>query len=52
VTALGPAGAPDPTAIRFPEVERARDRVRHRYYERSDVQEALIDALLEDLVRA
>src|SRR5258708_7040043 len=50
--ALAPAGAPDPTAIRIQEVERARPRVLHRYYERSDVQAALVDALIEDLVRA
>ena len=38
--------------IRIPQIERARARVRDRYYDREDVRAALIDALLRDLVRA
>src|SRR5229473_231200 len=51
-----PAPAPplpgEATDIRIPHVQRARERVRDRFYERGDVQQALIDALIEDLVRA
>jgi hypothetical protein len=38
--------------IRVPRIERARARVQDHYYDREDVQQALIDALLRDLVRA
>jgi hypothetical protein len=38
--------------IRIPQIERARARVRDHYYDREDVRQALIDALLLDLVRA
>jgi len=38
--------------IRVPDIERARARVDNHYYDREDVQAALIDALLRDLVRA
>jgi len=51
-----PAPAPplpgEANDIRLPHVQRARERVRDRFYERGDVQQALIDALIEDLVRA
>ena len=60
---MGPASAKDPhrpdgkpspllSVIRIPQIERARARVRDHYYDREDVRQALIDALLLDLVRA
>jgi hypothetical protein len=35
--------------VRAQLVERARERVRQRFYDRADVTRALIDALLNDL---